>query len=273
MLKGWKPIAELREVQNNYSGSYYSCDYATNNKNMKDMYAAVGVSTVAIAENVIIKRDPLHGIVYKIKGRDFDKKYKREFKTQFGTFYSDDQGEFGGELVTPSGDKLGGNYKYIFDLKDKVYAISSSSHMTIAHTTIYEFTSASEYTCIYNVGDFMAYILNEGVVENFECQAIDIYEDRAYLLLSGYVKEQKPGGEYWGEFRVLSIADGEIKTVCNYEAMLVKPQRILIDGDNIFISMDKMLLRVDMNNNEIRYFTCLSDEDIEDINRVESKGE
>ena len=63
---------------------------------------------------------------------------------KFGVFCSVDQGEFGGELVTPSGEKLGGNYKYIFDLKDKVYAISSSSHMTIAHTTIYEFTSASD---------------------------------------------------------------------------------------------------------------------------------
>ena len=272
MLKGWKPITELREVNGDYSGSYYSAEYAKNNKNMKDMYAGVGESTVAIAENVIIKRDSSQGIVYKIKGRDFDKKYKREFKTQFGVFYSEDQGEFGGELTTPSGKKIGGNYKYIFDLKDKVYAISSSSHMTLAHTAIYEFTSASEYTCIYNVGDFMAYILNEGVVENFECQAIDIHKDRAYLLLSGYVKEQKLGGEYWGEFRVLSIADGEINTVCNYEAMLVKPQRILIDGDIIFISMDKMFLRVDVANNEIRYFTCLSDADIEDINRVESEG-
>lgn len=54
--------------------------------------------------------------------------------------------------------------------------------------------------------------------------------------------------------------------------MLVKPQRILIDGDFIFISMDKMLLRVDVANNEIGYFTCLSDADIEDINRVESEG-
>lgn len=120
MLKGWKHITELREVKSNYSGSYYSAEYAKNNKNMKDMYAGAGISTVVISENVIIKRDSSQGIVYRVEGRNYNEKSKTEFHTQFGTFYSDDQGEFGGELTTPSGENIDENQNENLSLSERI---------------------------------------------------------------------------------------------------------------------------------------------------------
>ncbi len=135
----WKSIESLRITDRDYSGMRYSMSYAKRHKNKKDMYAQGGTKSVAIEESIHIKKEIDGSIVYQVKGRDHLKDAFRNYNTQFGGFHSEDNGEFGGDLITPSGVKIAGNFKYVFDLQDKVYAISTLGHLVIASTSIYRF--------------------------------------------------------------------------------------------------------------------------------------
>ena len=117
----WKSIESLRKADRDYSGMHYSMSYGKKHKNRKDMYAQYGTKSVAIEESVHIKRDNDGSIVYEVRGREHLEEGTGHYNTQFGVFRSVDNGEFGGVLITPSGEKIAGNFKYVFDIQDKVY--------------------------------------------------------------------------------------------------------------------------------------------------------
>ena len=101
---------------------------------------------------VYIKRGAGGSVLFRTGGRSVRSCAAEEFSTLFGVFRSEDRGEFGGELTTPSGMKVGGNYRHIFELGGKVYAVSTQAHMILAHTCILRFDSVSDYKCIYSAG-------------------------------------------------------------------------------------------------------------------------
>ena len=107
-----------------------------------DIYCGTGSadgkwSRAAVAEQIELKRTHEGCIKYRVIGRDTKKSFVREFNTQYGIFKSTDNGEFGGAIKLPNEEEISGNFKYVFDVGDKVYAISSLAHMMSAYTDIY----------------------------------------------------------------------------------------------------------------------------------------
>ena len=46
---------------------------------------------------------------------------------------------------------VGGNFRDVFDYKDKVYAVDSLEHMTMGNTTLYEVSQDGSMNVIYDV--------------------------------------------------------------------------------------------------------------------------
>ena len=119
----WKNIDDMRIADRDYSGMSYTIEYAENNKNKGDWWSRTG-ATCWVEEAVRIRRGNNREILYQITGRDYGD-HPTDFNTQFGVFHSEDNGEFGGEVVTPEGNNDIVNNGWHFFLKQTgTYAAS-----------------------------------------------------------------------------------------------------------------------------------------------------
>lgn len=275
---GWKDINKLRIVDRDYSGLRYSFEYIMNNKSENDIYCGTGSadgkwSKAAVAEQMELKRAQDGSIKYRVIGRDMKNSSVRNFDTQYGVFQSTDNGEFGGFIKLPNGKKISGNFKYVFDVGDKVYAISSLAHMMSAGTCIYQINKSFEYTIVYNTVDamsaFMLALAKEyKPIENIRCDAVDIKENEAYAILTGFVEKTDESGKrlYWDEERILQITEDGIKEINRYmgkRPILIKS--LIVEEKDVYISCDKMVIHIDRSCNEITYLTCISKDDEEEL--------
>lgn len=280
----WKSLDDLRETDRDYSGLAYSYQYAKNHKDLKSLggsYFNSGGSkprTVSIKEVIEIKEDPTGKILYRVIGKDEPKESCQEFHTQFGTYLSDNHGEFGGILITPGGKTVGGNFRYIFDLKDKVYAIDTCAHLTIAHFGLFRFVDPDHCCRLYSVGGYipilMDYEEHKGITEDLCCQAVDVKEDKAYILLSGHVTREDPdaGRQWWYEERLLKVENEEVEEVVRLTGYISRHIRnLIVQGNVLYVSCDKMVIKYDMSEKKSTFFTCLSEEDEADL--LENKEE
>lgn len=278
MNREWKNLNELRQTDRDYSGLMYSYNYAKKNKNMK---ASCGVccdsegrwTKLEIDEPIEIKEDKSGNILYRTAEKVSEKMYQ-EFHTQFGTYVSDDQGEFGGTLVTPGGKTMSGNFRYIFDLKDKVYAVNTMAHMASAHFEIYQFTDADDCTCLYSVGGIADYILKKDIMEDLVCDAFDVKKDKAFFLLSGDITKIGETRQWWGEIRLLKLEDNKVEEIvrlAGYNPSRI--QNVIVQDYILFISCDKMVIRYDLQAKSFTYYTCLTEEDEKNLRETEKKDE
>ena len=161
----------------------------------------------------------------------------------------------------------------MFDVGGKVYAISSLAHMMSASTCIYQINKGLEHTITYKTVDAMTALMyavaNEyKPVENIHCEAVDIKENEAYVILTGYVEETDELGKrsYWDEERILHITEDGVKEISRFTGkcpILVKS--LIVEESYIYVSCDKMVLYIDRSSNEITYLTCITKEDEEEL--------
>ncbi len=183
---------------------------------------------------------------------------------------------------------IGGNYKLCFDLGDNVYAINSSAHLFFAHFYLDRIDRELNSHCIYSVSgvsDWLTSVLKEKLGENIRettisenlCfDAIEIKEKEAYIMISGCVEREKNGKpEYcWFEERLLKIsADREDveEVFCHSGKTTTGIKSILIEGNDLYISGDKMVVKIDLKTGKPLYMTCISEEDERQIRSVMGK--
>ncbi len=266
----WKSISELRPAQMDYSGLHYSYEYAKKNKNLEDIcvgmgYMDGGYKSVSVLEAIEIKRDKEKGIVYRVVGRENSDASHKEFDTRFGRYISDDHREFGGELVTPSGRKIGGNFTNVFDLGDRVYAIDSHAHLTIAGFNLYCFDNGENAICIYSSGTLESMLKKDDIIESMHFCAMDIVGEAAYILINGHVENNQNKG-HWYESRLLKVEDGRVEEVVRFTGKIQSyVKNIIVEGNDLYISCDKVLVVVDLETNKAKYYTCISVEDEKDL--------
>ena len=277
---GWKDINELRITDRDYSGLQYSFDYIISNKSEKDIYCGSGAADgkwlkAAVAEQIELKRNNDGRVKYRVIGRDVEKTSVKDFSTQYGVFQSTDNGEFGGSIKLPNGEEISGNFKYVFDVGDKVYAIGRLAHMMSASTNIYQFNKNLEYITVYNTVDAMTALIYAVVneykpVENIYCDVVDIGDNEAYALLTGYIEKTDELGNrsYWDEERILRITEDGVKEINRFTGK--KPiliTSLIVNENDIYISCDKMVIHINRINNKITYYTCLTKGDEEELRR------
>ena len=110
----------------------------TRTKHVMNLTEQNGYYSVGVGNNcyLFIENDEI-----KIKTME-DHLYIKTFDTKYGFMMTENEGEWGGHLynLTDKGLELAGygNYIYVFEYNDKVYAITSSSHMGCYECSLYE---------------------------------------------------------------------------------------------------------------------------------------
>ena len=277
----WKPITELRKTEYNCSGWSYPYEYAKARKNMSDAHGYAGnlhgPYSVAIREQIEVRQNASGDIEYRpceMTMHHFPEKYH----TRFGTFISDNQGEFGGKLILPDGHAIGGNYEAAFDCGDKVYVIGSHAHMLIAGVCVMCFTAADQYTSVYSAGDWdwgdpdlPAYSREKDAdVENMCMAAYSVVDSTLYLLTDGDIVN-KAKREFRRCSRLIVIEDGKVKKELEFSEGLCLVKNMIVKDGTVYVAMDKLLMTIALDSGEYEKYTFLSEEDEENIRKAMEK--
>lgn len=192
MSNSWKTIKELRETSIDISGGYYSEKYV-DKYNLSEKWRAkcyAENSSMWVPEAVEVTIDSNLEILYRIKHvGSRNKKQKEKFKTSLGTFILNNQGEFGGELITPK-ETLHGNFEAVFECDGFVYAIDSCDHMCMGHIKIYTFSKNIDAIKLYESIDFLK---DETIYESLSLEGLYVEEDRVYILSAGCIEQNYLG--------------------------------------------------------------------------------
>lgn len=273
----WRPISELREVKE-YINESYTYDYYTKHKanDTKDNYTSAYYGygskqpfSVHVQENVFLRQLD-NSIEYLVADRikDIDDSifdlyecdYSQDFDTKFGKFINNNQGEFGGELKTPSGKTIIGNFIYMFEWNNRVFAIDSLSHMICKDFNLIEFTSKDKFRNIYSSHD------ENDLSDSKEVGVDNLYitNDKVYFVESGVDFSTKEN-----IFRVLSLDKSDkIEEVFSTKDFYTNATSILVHNGNIYLGGNKILIVVDIETKGYKLYTFLSNEDIEDMKKA-----
>ena len=268
----WRPISELRKTDRDYSGMNYPYDYAKKHKDLDDVYSSIcsdrDTRSVGVIERIEIRRVDSGEIQYRVTGIDRSEYTpSREFNTQLGCFVSEDNSEFGGSLTIPSGKRIGGNFRYVFDAGKMVYAISTLSHLTVRSASIYQFINDKEYKCLYSGGDIIEkYMLRDKpgeTIDEMTCEAYDVNLGKAYFLLTGEVSiSNNDNLRSWNEIRVIEASEDGIQEIIRAAGYCPNGiGNLIVNADNVYISYDKMVMVINRSSRIISYYTFLSEED------------
>ncbi len=265
----WKSINELRETSIDISGCSYSLRYATkHNLTEKAMSEHFGDNpSMWIPEPIEVSVNYKSEILYRTKkvGTWYEKQ-KKTFETSLGTFISHNNGEFGGELITPK-ERLIGNFIDVFECDRNVYAIDSCNHMCMGHIKIYAFTKKARAIKLYESIDFGE---NDKIYESLSFKGLCVKEDRSYILSAGRVEH-----DYMSENKIIEeksflyeIKDGKILNTIEFDYWFSEVKNICVDNNRLIIGMDKVVAIVNLETKEIKAYTPISIEAEKDILKV-----
>lgn len=281
----WKPLSLLREVNNNLSGKSYSGEFAIKNKNYRRSYgegrSGSALTYKEIAEPVEIRTTPTNELEYRIlyEPKTFPQQ-PAEFKTKYGNFITNNQGEFGGDMTLPNGKTIGGNYAYVFECGEYVYAVSTLSHFTISDFDLVCFDKDLNEKTIYSAhssGSLYSLIMDdlEGEKETYECLyyvANYIYEDILYVVVSGYNEYSGCGEQSRNSepiTKILVIKDGNPVRTISFPLTCHRINNLIISKNIAYVSMDKMVVVIDLEKETFKLLTVVNLDAEKDLLRKE----
>lgn len=243
-IKKWQKLNELRKTDPRISGGYYTTEFLK--KYRPDFYSEGYGFFPEFVEVAKINGE----IVCRLAEPDIpdeDAPFDSDecvFETSVGNFVSRNHGEFGGVLETPGGE-INGNFCDVFDLGDRVYAVDSLNHLSLASTTVYSFDRGCKYHKIFSD-------------ENLDYKARYVTDERAYILLSDRVGENPKSV-------LLEISEnGDVlKTEFDCDFPLVF--NMLVSDGKILLGADKAVVVFDLQTKEINAYTPISVEAEENI--------
>ena len=280
----WISIDTMREVDHCYSGTYYSEEWIRDKhlENRKGsgmgMLAPDGVTEIRrynVSELSELMKDEEGKLYYRHKEMPLMVSPK-EFKTQYGVFKNNDQGEFGGWIKTPKGKKISGNFNRCFELGIDTYFISTLSHLGLDDFALYRFTGADNYKKIYSSG--LEALISLDTIEDGEFEIPDdeeslsygamyINDETAYILLKGGLLHHKIQGKGRFEFisRLLKIKDGNVEVLYDVNHGFGTISDMIVTDEYMAVATDKMVTIVDFESKKERLLTFISKEAEQEI--------
>lgn len=257
----WKPLSDMRVTTNNISGWNYSNEYAVKHKKY------VGCETIAIRFD---QKGEVECCALDIRKEGIEQ--PATYQTALGTFVTNNQGEFGGELTLPNGEIMQGNFCEIIECGNHVYAIDSCEHMGRGHFSLYSFSNneKKEYVYSSNTRDIFQSIMNDEkeLYDNLVYGAHCVCNGELYVVINGYKLYDKGCvKEYWGCSRLLVVSDGSVKQVIEFEENFSRINELIVRNSKAYITMDKLLAVIDIKNENYKLYTILSESDEADIVR------
>lgn len=253
----WRPISELRKIERNYSGSPYSYEWAKKQGKIPKGYSEYLIKTyaVSISEEIELMCNADKDILYRITD-NCGSGCTKEFITQLGVFKNDNRGEFGGQLITPTGESVGGNFIDVVNHKDKVYAIDSLNHLGLAHFNLLEFKSSDEYQTIYHTKDFMDVDYN---IEDLEFGALYNNGQELYIVISGCISKVNNERSSVGCTKILKVTESVVEEIFVTNQTFNYIKSLVIIGDIAYVSMDKIVALISLSSGNVEYYTCISE--------------
>lgn len=255
----WRTIKTLRKVERNFSGFHYTYERVKSQNCLnlvESQYWLNDESVVHIAEPMVIRANEAGDIEWRHKTDEsiLEENSDVDYETKLGLFHSSNYGEFGGELILPSGDSIGGNFVRVFDYKEKVYAIDSLRHMSLGHFKLYEFSTSTKYSCLYDVGDYLSLRRSESL----KFQAIYFTDDAMYILLDGDVGispyDCDDSTPVWIS-RLLFVQNGKVEECLEIKERFFAIENIIVQESILYIAADKILAIVNIENGEKSFYT------------------
>ena len=268
--KEWEEIKDLKLIDRFISGQSYSLDFAEQympqEKERIKRLRRAKCDKIQILEFMELKLSEDGSVLWCKSGDKQTWENPKVFETQFGKFVSDNQGEFGGQLQTPY-SVVSGNFRDVFDYKDKVYAIDSLEHM-LRTITVYEILRDGSMNVIYSI-DFCDWEKDNVAVEEMGYR-IKYVGEALYLMVIGNICDRiKKDLKF--ESCILQIVDGEIKKVYTLPEVYKEVSDLIVYNDIAYIAADKMLSVVDLQTMESKYYTFLSSKALHNLRKNNKK--
>lgn len=265
---GWKNINELRKVDANYSGMRYSVEYAEEAGVLPYRYCERfgEIHSVGICEEIELCIDDKEVRFRECEIAHKDRSAKIMFDTQFGVFQNDNRGEFGGSMLSPAGICVHGNFREVVNHKKRVYAIDSMNHLGLVHFRLLEFAGAKRYREIYSTINDLKDLFHR---ECLQYGALFDDEDALYFVISGFVVDKED--EYIGHSKLLRVYNSKVEEIYSVNESFCWINSLVVILNKAYVSMDKMVVCIDLEAGSLEYLTNLSENAELDLLIIEEK--
>lgn len=275
----WRKFEELRKIDNDVCALLYPKKYAEDNNIENAIWAKLG-DYVGIMElmEFRINDKKLEWRYVDLRQREMREKTDKgvPFKTQYGTFYSDNQGEFGGKLETPQ-NKVLGTFEEVFDFGKYVIGIDSCAHLGTGYINIYVFDENLDYKIIYSNkntfiwNDFNFFCFPEiGEDSHYETHSINENGILTIFAPSERMFDLTPGGyKRFAKFSYIINIDENLNVTEIEVDYYNRASKVMLYDNKVILGVDKEIVIYNLKNMEKEIYTALSDERIKILCPIE----
>lgn len=274
----WRPISELRAIEQDISSLGYVKEYIKANKLRKKKTPRVSSSSgqVDFLEPLEVKEEGGE-VFYRENDHHEYAGVPETFETQYGTFINHYNGEFSSWLGKEGYDGFSeeekeryrflgwddyyieGNYCDMFDCGEYSYAISNILHMGLGWFKIVRIDKNLEAVIMYD---------NSGVRGWFSLEYMGRFQnEKGYILIVSGMEELKREQNEKRNFQDKTIlfqidSDGKCSISKEWKIQISSPNNMAVAGDFIYFGQNRMVTRLNMISGELTYFTNKNDDEL-----------
>lgn len=278
-LSVWRPVSELKQIEENISGFGYSKEFIDKNRlhDKKNLYMRNLVSgQVAFFEPIKVREDG--GVVYYCENEEHVHIEKTKvFETQYGIFNNHNNGEFYSWL---SKDDCGatskkkqevdhlfergeffieGNFCDMFDCGEYTYAISNLMHMGLGSFKIIRINKNLESVVLYNNVSLNSWTRLE-YIGRFK-------NEYGYMIIASGFSELKCGQNKKSYFQDKTFLfqihnNGNCNITQEWKIHISSTNSLAVLNGFVYFGQNKMVTRWNLASGEITYFTNKSDAEL-----------
>ncbi|MDO4618494.1 MAG: hypothetical protein Q4B31_03115 [Clostridia bacterium] len=268
----YEPIENLRITENDISGVDYSAEYINNHSDYFNTVDPLHTSSCSKGLRCAWYYEPIEVILKDGKilchadiSDIYYKEQQEEFITSKGVFVSHNHGEFGGELITPKGEKLRGNFTEVIECNNNIYAIDTCKHTSVGHTRIYSFSETLESTRLYSSDNIDEYDFPDKWID---VKGLLLTETSLYVLSSGRVDLCGTHDISKTVYKtyLFELRNGKLFKTREFDFLIERNvKNMLIYNNNLYIGMDKIVSVIDLSTNKRTIYTSISENAEKDL--------
>ena len=279
-LSEWRPISELRQIDNDISSLGYNKEFIDSHHLSGKKFTHAS-NLIAGATNYFepIEVKEKAGTVFWRENENCTRISKPEsFMTQFGKFNNHNNGEFFSWLGRddykglPEREKqirhllgrddfyIEGNYCDMFDCGAYSYAVSNLMHMGLGRFKIVRIDESLHYDILYD---------NSSMKKELSCLKYfgRFRNEKGYVLItSGFIRldREPPENPIYQEKTILFQADpdGVLSKYREWGIEISPSNSIAVVRNQIYFGQNKMVTQVDLSSGEMKYYTNKNDEEL-----------
>ena len=266
IISEWRPVSELRMIEENISEFGYSKKFIDENglNGRKSPHCSNGLSgRVNFFEPIEVKEDG--GEVFFRENEE--RKHMEEpeiFQTQYGIFNNHNNGEFISWLGKDD-FYIEGNFCDMFDCGEYTYAISNQMHMGLGLFKIVRISQNLESVVMYD-----NYSPDDWICLKYDGR---FRNEKGYIIIASGFSElnRNQDGERNFQDKTLLFQidnDGNCSIAQEWKVKISSPNSIAVLDGLAYFGQNKMVTRLNLSSGEITYFTNKSDAELAALKKM-----